>query len=136
MDGLIFSNELISRDEALHTEFAIALFHTLNNKPSIFKIKEIIKESVAIEKDFIIESLPCRLLGMNSGLMEKYIEFVGDRLCLQLCGEKIYNTINPFDFMELISLESKTNFFEHKVAEYALTTNDKTDEDFNFKINF
>jgi len=136
MDGLIFSNELISRDEALHTEFAVELFHTLNNKTSIYKIKEIIKEAVSIEQDFIIESLPCRLLGMNNGLMEQYIEFVGDRLCTQLCGEKIYNTPNPFDFMELISLESKTNFFEHKVAEYALTTNDKTDEDFAFQINF
>ena len=130
MKGLIFSNELISRDEALHTEFAIELFHTLVNKPSTYKIKEIIKEAVLIEQDFIIESLPCRLVGMNSDLMKKYIEFVGDHLAVQLCGEKIYNTENPFSWMEMISLEGKTNFFENKVSDYALASTDKTEEDF------
>ena len=130
MKGLIFSNELISRDEALHTEFAIELFNTLVNKPSTYKIKEIIKEAVLIEQDFIIESLPCRLVGMNSDLMKKYIEFVGDRLAVQLCGEKIYNTENPFVWMEMISLEGKTNFFENKVSDYALASTDKTEEDF------
>ena len=136
MKGLIFSNELISRDEALHTEFAIELFHTLNNKTSTYKIKEIINEAVLIEQDFIVESLPCRLVGMNSDMMKQYIEFVGDRLCTQLCGEKIYNTSNPFDFMEMISLESKTNFFESRVSEYSLSTTNKTKDDFKFDLSF
>lgn len=133
MNGLIFSNELISRDEALHTEFAIALFHKLLHKPTNDKIKAIIKDAIELEKEFIIESLPCRLIGMNSKLMNQYIEFVGDRLCTQLCNEKIYNTCNPFDFMEAISLEKKTNFFESRVSEYALATKTKSNNDFDFK---
>lgn len=133
MNGLIFSNELISRDEALHTEFAVALFHKLEHKPPKDKIKSIIKDAIELEKEFIIESLPCRLIGMNSKLMNEYIEFMGDRLCMQLCNEKIFNTSNPFDFMETISLEKKTNFFESRVSEYALATKTKTNNDFDFK---
>jgi len=133
MNGLIFSNELISRDEALHTEFAVALFHKLEHKPPKDKIKSIIKDAIELEKEFIIESLPCRLIGMNSKLMNEYIEFMGDRLCMQLCNEKIFNTSNPFDFMEAISLEKKTNFFESRVSEYALATKTKSNNDFDFK---
>ena len=122
MPGLTFSNELISRDEALHTEFAVYLFSTLNKKPSKQKVVEIISEAVEIEKEFINEALPCRLIGMNSTLMAQYIEFVADRLIVQLGHERIYNVSNPFDFMELISVEGKTNFFEKRVGEYALAT--------------
>jgi ribonucleotide reductase beta subunit family protein with ferritin-like domain len=128
MQGLCFSNELISRDEALHTEFAILLYSKLRNKISTEKIHNIIKEAVEIEIEFICEALPCRLLGMNSDNMSKYIKFVADRLALQLGCDKIYNSNNPFDFMELISIEGKTNFFERRVSEYALSTKDFTEE--------
>ena len=124
MPGLTFSNELISRDEALHTEFAILLYSKLNKKINKTRIHDIIKEAVEIEKEFITESLPCRLIGMNANLMKQYIEFIADRLSCQLGYDKIYNSSNPFDFMELISVESKTNFFEKRVSEYALA--DKT----------
>lgn len=120
LPGLTFSNELISRDEALHTEFAVLLYTKLLKKVNKNKINELIKEAVAIEKEFITEALPCRLIGMNSNLMATYIEFIADRLCVQLGYEPIYNASNPFDFMELISVESKTNFFEKRVSEYAL----------------
>jgi len=132
MDGLTFSNELISRDEALHVETAICLYNKLEKKPSVSKITEIIKEAVEIEKHFICEALPCRLLGMNDKLMSDYIEFVADRLCSQLQIKKIYNTNNPFEWMEAISLEGKTNFFEKRVAEYALAEKTKTNKDFDF----
>tara|TARA_A100001015_G_scaffold295152_1_gene373833 strand:- start:823 stop:1743 length:921 start_codon:yes stop_codon:yes gene_type:complete len=124
MPGLTFSNELISRDEALHTEFAILLYNQLNKKNRKDKVHEIVKEAVSIEKEFIIECLPCKLIGMNSTLMSQYIEFVADRLLVQLGYEKVYNVSNPFDFMELISIEGKTNFFEKRVGEYALATKD------------
>lgn len=120
MPGLTFSNELISRDEALHTEFAVLLYNKLEKKISKKKVQEIITEAVEIEKEFICDALPCRLVGMNSNLMAQYIEFVGDRLALQLGNDKIYNSANPFDFMEMISLERKTNFFESRVSDYAL----------------
>ena len=120
MPGLTFSNELISRDEALHTEFAILLYNKLEKKLLKKKIVEIIKEAVDIEKEFICEALPCKLIGMNATHMSQYIEYVGDRLSLQLGGEKLFDVTNPFDFMELISLESKTNFFESRVSDYAL----------------
>ena len=120
MPGLTFSNELISRDEALHTEFAILLYNKLEKKLIKKKIVDIIHEAVEIEKEFICQSLPCKLIGMNSDLMSTYIEYVGDRLALQLGIDKIYNASNPFDFMEMISLESKTNFFESRVSDYAL----------------
>jgi ribonucleoside-diphosphate reductase subunit M2 len=124
MGGLCFSNELIARDEALHTEFAILLYSKLKNKISKEKIHTIIKEAVEIEVQFICEALPCSLLGMNSVHMEKYIKFVADRLSVQLGASKIYNVPNPFDFMDIISIEGKTNFFERRVSEYALA--DKT----------
>jgi len=121
MPGLTFSNELISRDEALHCEFAVLLYSKLNKKLEQARIHEIIKEAVEIESEFICEALPCRLIGMNSELMTQYIKFVADRLCVQLGYKKIYNATNQFDFMELISLEGKTNFFERKVSEYSLS---------------
>lgn len=130
MPGLTFSNELISRDEALHTEFAVLLYNKLEKKLSKKKIKEIISDAVEIEKEFICEALPCRLLGMNSNLMGQYIEFMGDRLAVQLGNDKIYNTSNPFDFMEMISLERKTNFFESRVSDYALASKDGKNDAF------
>jgi ribonucleotide reductase beta subunit family protein with ferritin-like domain len=119
MPGLTFSNELISRDEGLHTLFAVALYHMQKNQLSNERIHEIIREAVEIEKEFICDALPCSLIGMNSKLMAQYIEFVADRLAVQLGAPKIYKTANPFDFMDLISLEGKTNFFEKKVSEYS-----------------
>ncbi len=131
MPGLTFSNELISRDEALHTEFAILLYNKLEKKLMKKKINEIISEAVEIEKEFICESLPCKLIGMNSQLMTKYIEYVGDRLATQLGIDKIYNSSNPFDFMEMISLESKTNFFESRVSDYALADKSQKEDAFS-----
>ena len=128
MPGLTFSNELISRDEALHTEFAIMLYHKLENRLNSEKIEQIIKEAVEIEKEFICKALPCDLIGMNNKLMGQYIEFVSDRLSVQLGANKIYNASNPFDFMEMISIEGKTNFFEKRVGEYALANNDPVDQ--------
>lgn len=136
MPGLTFSNELISRDEALHTEFAVLLYSKLEKKLSQERVYEIITEAVDIEKTFITEALPCRLIGMNSTLMGQYIEFVADRLLLQLGCAKYYNTPNPFSFMELISLEGKTNFFEKRVGEYALATKTKTNTVFSFDAAF
>ena len=136
MPGLTFSNELISRDEALHTEFAIMLYKKLIKKLSKKKIVDIIKEAVEIEKEFICEALPCRLISMNSQLMSEYIEFVADRLSVQLGYEAIYTTPNPFDFMELISIEGKTNFFEKRVGEYALATKTKDSTVFDMDSNF
>ena len=137
LPGLTFSNELISRDEALHTEFAILLYSKLDNKLSSEIINSIVKEAVSIEKEFICESLPCNLIGMNQKLMSQYIEFVADRLLLQLGYDKIYNTQCPFDFMENISVEGKTNFFEKRVGEYALATKcENKDEAFEFSDDF
>ena len=136
MPGLTFSNELISRDEALHTEFAVLLYSKLDIKLNQERIYEIITEAVKIEKEFIIEALPCRLIGMNSILMGQYIDFVADRLLIQLGCKKYYNTPNPFSFMELISLEGKTNFFEKRVGEYALASKKKTDTVFSFDTVF
>lgn len=133
MPGLTLSNEFISRDEALHTEFAALLYHKLDKSIPKKKIHEIISEAVDIEKKFITESLPCKLIGMNSSLMSQYIEFVGDRLCAQLGADKIYDTQNPFDFMEMISLERKTNFFESRVSDYALA--DKSGKEDAFDMN-
>ena len=131
MPGLTFSNELISRDEALHTEFAVLLYSKLLYKLTENEIHSIIKDAVEIEQEFICSALPCRLLGMNSNLMKQYIEFVADRLSLQLGYRKIYNSTNPFDFMEMISLESKTNFFEKRVSEYALANKEGREEAFD-----
>jgi len=131
MPGLTFSNELISRDEGMHTDFAILLFSKLEKKPSKKKVLSLIKEAVEIEKEFICEALPCKLIGMNSTLMSQYIEFVADRLIVQLGYEKVYKTANPFDFMEMISLEGKTNFFEKRVGEYSLSSGTKDQDAFN-----
>ena len=136
MPGLTFSNELISRDEALHCEFAILLYSKLEKKLPKAKIHDIIKECVEIEIEFICNALPCRLIGMNSDLMGQYIQFVADRLCVQLGYPKIYNVANSLDYMELISLESKTNFFEKRLGEYALANVNKTDADFDFTDEF
>lgn len=136
MPGLTFSNELISRDEALHTEFAVLLYNKLQKKVKKARVMEIVKEAVAIEKEFICEALPCRLIGMNATLMSQYIEFVADRLMVQLGYEKIYGSANPFDFMEMISIEGKTNFFEKRVGEYALATKDRTDDMFDMNSDF
>ena len=119
MPGLTFSNELISRDEGLHTEFAVELYHTRENKLDSETFYKIVKNAVEIEKEFITESLPCNLIGMNSILMKQYIEFVADRLVVQFGYNKIYNVENPFDFMDLISMRTKTNFFEKRVGEYS-----------------
>jgi len=118
MPGLTFSNELISRDEGLHTDFACLMFRHLVNKPSQERVYEIVKDAVEIEIEFLTEALPVALIGMNSLLMIKYIKFVADRLLSELQCEKIYKAENPFDFMENISLEGKTNFFEKRVGEY------------------
>jgi ribonucleoside-diphosphate reductase beta chain len=119
MPGLTFSNELISRDEGLHCDFACHLHnHHLINKVPKERIKQIITEALEIEREFITESLPVDLIGMNSRLMTQYLEFVADRLLRELECENAYNSSNPFDFMEMISLEGKTNFFEKRVAEY------------------
>lgn len=136
LPGLTFSNELIARDEALHTEFAVLLYSKLTKKIGKARIHEIVSEAVEIETEFICEALPCRLIGMNSTLMTQYIKFVADRLCVQLGYDKIYNATNPFDFMELISLESKSNFFEKTVSEYALATKTKREDTFSFSENF
>ncbi|KAI4920059.1 Ribonucleotide-diphosphate reductase (RNR), small subunit [Alternaria incomplexa] len=118
MPGLTFSNELISRDEGMHTDFACLLFSLLKNKPSLESVKAIITEAVEIEQEFLSDALPCALLGMNAKLMCQYIEFVADRLLLALGNTKAYHATNPFDFMENISLAGKTNFFEKRVGDY------------------
>jgi ribonucleoside-diphosphate reductase subunit M2 len=118
MPGLTFSNELISRDEGLHTDFACLLHSHLKHRASKEIIKEIITDAVRIEQEFLTEALPCALLGMNANLMKQYIEFVADRLLVALGNDKIYKSTNPFDFMENISLGGKTNFFEKRVADY------------------
>ena len=136
MPGLTFSNELISRDEALHTEFAILLYKKLVHPLPASLVREIIMEAVKIEQEFICEALPCRLIGMNAPQMAKYIEFVADRLSLQLGYPSIYGGTNPFDFMEMISIEGKTNFFEKRVGEYALATKTQAGDVFDFNAAF
>jgi len=136
LPGLTFSNELISRDEALHCEFAILLYSKLLKKMDKNRIHEIIKEAVDIETEFICHALPCRLIGINSELMTQYIQFVADRLCVQLGYKKIYNVTNPFQFMELISLESKTNFFEKRNDSYALSNKTNLENAFEFGEDF
>lgn len=121
MPGLAFSNELISRDEGLHCDFACLLFSMLRKKPSQETVKKIICDAVECEKDFVTSALPVELIGMNATLMSQYIEFVADRLLVALGQPKVYNTTNPFDWMVLISLQGKTNFFERRVSEYQKT---------------
>jgi ribonucleoside-diphosphate reductase subunit M2 len=136
MPGLTFSNELISRDEALHCEFAILLYSKLLKKMDKTRIHEIIKEAVDIETEFICQALPCRLIGMNSEMMTQYIQFVADRLSVQLGYKKIYNVNNPFDWMEMISLEGKTNFFEKRNDSYALANKTVSDDVFELTDDF
>uniref|UniRef100_A0A6C0IHT4 Uncharacterized protein n=1 Tax=viral metagenome TaxID=1070528 RepID=A0A6C0IHT4_9ZZZZ len=136
MPGLTFSNELISRDEALHTEFAILLYRQLLYPLEEKVIHAIVSEAVKIEQEFICEALPCRLISMNSRLMSQYIEFIADRLIIQLGYAPLYKANNPFDFMELISMEGKTNFFEKRVGEYALATKTKDESVFDMDGDF
>jgi len=141
MPGLTFSNELISRDEGMHVETAVAVYNMLIHRLSYNDIKTIILEAVTIEKEFIVNSIPCALIGMNSVLMSQYIEFVADRLFVQLGYEKYFNTENPFDFMEMISLQGKTNFFEKRVSEYSLASvqnsmNGNDNDQFDLSDNF
>jgi ribonucleotide reductase beta subunit family protein with ferritin-like domain len=119
MPGLCMSNELISRDEGLHCDFAVLLYRYIKNRLSPEQIYAIFREAVDIETDFIVNSIPCRLLGMNSNLMTQYIQFVADRLLSQLGYERLWNVSNPFDFMDRIGISNKTNFFEHRVSDYA-----------------
>jgi len=119
MPGLTFSNELISRDEGMHTDFACLLFKHLRRRPHPDVIRDIITESVGIEQEFLSDALPVGLIGMNATLMCQYIEFIADRLLLALGNQRHYNVTNPFDFMDLISLQGKANFFERRVSEYA-----------------
>ncbi|MBP6181312.1 ribonucleotide-diphosphate reductase subunit beta [Flavobacterium sp.] len=136
MPGLTFSNELISRDEGVHCDFAVHLHnHHLINKVPKERIREIIVDALNIEREFITESLPVSLIGMNAVLMTQYLEFVADRLLVELGCDREYNTSNPFDFMDMISLQGKTNFFEKKVAEYQKSGVMNTDEDAQ-KISF
>jgi ribonucleoside-diphosphate reductase beta chain len=136
MPGLSFSNELISRDEGLHCDFACLLYNNhIQNKLSKETIKEIITDAVEIEKEFVSDALPVRLIGMNAELMCQYIEFVADRLLVELGNEKVYNVSNPFDFMELISLQGKTNFFEKRVGEYQKAGVMSNKEDNVFKLD-
>ena len=134
MPGLTTSNEFISRDEGLHTQFACNLYQEIVNKVPKKKVHEILREAVKIEKQFITKALPCELIGMNSKLMSEYIEFVADRLCVQLGYAKIYYTKNPFDFMERISLEGKDNFFEKRVTNYAKAGVGAKKEDMTFSL--
>ena len=119
MPGLSFSNELISRDEGLHCDFACLLYNDhLIQKLPVETVQSVIRDAVNIEQEFVTDALPVKLIGMNSDLMCQYIEFVADRLLIELGCPKIYNSTNPFDFMEMISLQGKTNFFEKRVGEY------------------
>ena len=136
MPGLTLSNEFISRDEAMHCEFAILLYKKLQKKLTKKRVYEIIKEAVEIEKEFITEAIPCKLIGMNMKLMQQYIEFVADRMLLQLGYDKVYNASNPFDFMELISIESKVNFFERTNSEYSLANKSVDKDIFEFSTDF
>ena len=136
MPGLTLSNEFISRDEALHTEFAIMLYGKLLEKPDKILAQNIVREAVEIEKEFITVALPCRMIGMNMKLMSQYVEFVGDRLCVQLGVPKIYGVPNPLDFMELISVDSKVNFFERMNSEYAMANKEVAGDVFDFNAEF
>lgn len=135
MPGLSFSNELISRDEGLHCDFACLIYSMLENKPSLEEVNAIISEAVAYEKEFVSDALPVSLIGMNANMMCDYIEFVADRLLVSLGYNKIYNATNPFPWMEMISLQGKTNFFEKRVAEYQKAGVSVKKEDHSFTID-
>jgi ribonucleotide reductase beta subunit family protein with ferritin-like domain len=134
LPGLTLSNEFISRDEGLHTDFACLLYSKLNNKLTVEETYSLFIEAVDIEKEFILEAIPCSLIGMNSKLMSQYIEYVSDRLLVQLGYNKLFHTHNPFSFMERISLESKDNFFEKRVSTYALANCGKTADEMKFSM--
>jgi ribonucleotide reductase beta subunit family protein with ferritin-like domain len=136
LDALTFSNELISRDESLHTEFAVLIFSYIENKPKESEVHEMFKEAVNIEIEFITQAIPCNLLGLNSDLMTQYIQFVADRLLTQLGYSKIWN-INkcPLDFMERISLDNKTNFFDNRVSDYSKASIQNKKETLTFNSN-
>ena len=138
MPGLTFSNELISRDEGLHCEFACLLYGMLKNKLTEQEVQTIIRDAVTIEKEFVTEALPVGLIGMNATLMQQYIEFVADRWLSELGYATIYNTTNPFDFMEMISLQGKTNFFEKRVGDYqkAGVMGNKESQSFSLEEDF
>ena len=138
MPGLTFSNELISRDEGLHCDFACLLYSMLQNTLSEERVHAIIKDAVSIEQEFVTDALPVKLIGMNAKLMSQYIEFVADRLLVALGYSKAYNSSNPFDFMEMISLQGKTNFFEKRVAEYQKSgvMSERTDNLFSLDEDF
>jgi len=135
MPGLTFSNELISRDEGMHTDFACLLYKHLNNKISNERIIQIITEAVEIELEFVQDSLPVELIGMNSRLMSQYIKFVADRLLFALGVPKFYNIENPFEWMDMISMSGKTNFFEKRVGEYQKANVKQTKEDRIFTLD-
>jgi ribonucleoside-diphosphate reductase beta chain len=138
MPGLTFSNELISRDEGLHCDFACLLYSKLNNQLPVAQVIELITSAVAIEHEFVRDAIPVKLIGMNADMMCQYIEFVADRLLISLGCPKFYNATNPFDFMEMISLQGKTNFFEKRVAEYqkAGVRSSKADNTFSLNEDF
>lgn len=136
LKALSFANELISRDEALHTEFAVLLYSKLKNRMPGFMFHKMMTDAVNIETEFICEALPCRLIGMNALMMTEYIRFCADRLAVQLGYSKIYGAKCPFDWMEMISVQSKTNFFEMKVSDYALATKTGTESAFDFNADF
>ena len=125
MPGLTFSNELIARDEGMHTDLAVLIFSKLQKKLPVEQVHKMVSDAVRVEKDFICSALPCRLIGMNANLMGQYIEYVADRLLIQLGYTKIWGSNNPFDFMEMISLQGKTNFFEKRVGDYSLVRQTK-----------
>lgn len=135
MPGLTTSNEFIARDEGMHTDFACLLYSKIKHRLTKARVNKIVKEAVKIEKNFITKALPCELIGMNATLMSQYIEFVADRLVVQLGYPKIFNVANPFDFMERISLEGKDNFFEKRNANYAKAGVGKTQEEMSFKTD-
>ena len=136
MPGLTFSNELISKDEGMHCEFATLLYSKIQNRLDEQIVHQIFKEAVEIEKEFIVDSIPCAMIGMNSDLMKQYIEFVSDRLLVQLGYKRIWNAENPFDFMEMISLRPKANFFEIRVGEYAKSKISESSNNFEISDEF
>ena len=135
LKGLTLANEFISRDEGLHTDFACLIYRKLNDRLSSKEAYKLIREAVDIEKEFITEALPCSLIGMNAKLMKEYIEYVADRIVLQLGYKKLYDARNPFSFMERISLESKDNFFEKRVSTYASASCGKSADEMSFKTD-
>lgn len=136
MPGLCFSNELISRDEGLHCDFACLLYkdHLVNKLP-VERVQTIIKNAVKIEKDYVTKAIPVELIGMNSKMMCQYVEFCADRLLQSLGVDKVYHTSNPFDWMDMISLQGKTNFFEKRVGEYSKANVGNTEEEMQFQLD-